>query len=256
MKRGTIWLILLASPLLLLLPGCDKKDAFKSDDLTAYWNLQPGKFVRYRLDSLLFINFGQKDTIVTYQAKDVVDAPFTDENGRKGWRVIRYLRDFNSTSESDWKANIAYQVITERNTIEVQEDNLRFRKLSLPITEGYTWLGNSLLPIHPYQARYQFSNDGDIASWDYTYQDVGLSAQVGTQNYENTITVWQAGDSVNVPVTVPRAIGYRDHWVEQYAKDIGLIYKEVVMWEYQPANGSSPSYRSGFGIKMEIIDHN
>ena len=256
MKRSITLLPVVFIALTVTLFSCDKKDAFKSEELTAFVNPQPGKFIRYRLDSLLFINFGEKDTIISYQAKDVVDAAITDNLGRPAWRIIRYLRDLNSNSESDWKVGMAYQVLVTRETIEVTEDNLRYRKLKLPIVEGYNWLGNSLLPLHPFQARYQFSNDGDIQSWPYTYENVDAPATVNGETYDNSITVFQAGDSVNIPVTAPNSIGYRDYWVEQYAKNIGLIYKEVVMYEYQPPNGTKPAYRTGFGIKLSIIDHN
>src|SRR5687768_1420856 len=93
------------------LTGCDKKnDDFTSEAVTDYMNLQTGKYILYRLDSTRFVNFGQKDTVVTYFAKDVVDGPATDNMGRAGWRIIRYLRDTGSTNENDWKPVLTYQV--------------------------------------------------------------------------------------------------------------------------------------------------
>ncbi len=256
MKRSLILLGVITTSIFFFLTSCEKKDTFVSEPLSSYMVMQPGKYIRYRLDSFVFINFGQKDTTIIYQAKDVVDAQISDENGRTTWRVIRYLRKFNSTNENDWTPNMAYQVVMSRNQVEVLEDNLRFIKLKLPVKEGYTWLGNSLLPESPYAARYQFTNDNYIRSWDYTYEDVGASAVINNKNYENTLNVWQSRDSINVPITMPANVGQRNHWVEQYAKDIGLIYKEVWIWEYQPPNGSPLPYKTGFGIKLSIIDHN
>lgn len=44
---------------------------------------------------------------------------------------------------------------------------------------------------------------------------------------------------------------------EKYAKGIGLVYQELLLWEYQPPNGSHPNgFRNGFGVRRSIIDHN
>jgi hypothetical protein len=42
--------------------------------------------------------------------------------------------------------------------------------------------------------------------------------------------------------------------VERYAKGVGLVYKDVVLQEYQPATVSVPTaYYTGFELKMSII---
>lgn len=235
--------------------GCNKKDEDAGDQVTDYMNLQVGKYVIYRLDSLTFIDRGQKDTIASYQAKDVVEGAITDNLGRPGWRIVRYLRDVNSTDEGDWDATLAYQVTPTRGTLEVIETNLRYLKLIYPVKEGVTWKGNPYLPDNPYFDLYPFSNDEDIQTWDYTYQDAGASVTLGNKNYDTTITVLQAADSTNLPIQagIPAS---KTLWIEKYARNIGLIYKEVEMWEYQPATSTQSAYRQGFGIKMTILDHN
>lgn len=121
--------------------------------------------------------------------------------------------------------------------------------------EGYTWKGNGYLPESPYQDLYQFSNDQDIQTWDYTYSNLGASTTINGKNYDSTVTVTQIDDSTNLPIVygVPAS---QTRWIEKYAKNIGLIYKEVVMWEYQPPTTTNSGYRHGFGIKLTILDHN
>ena len=41
---------------------CSKTDQFQSAQIDEYVNLAAGKYIIYRLDSIKFINFGQKDT--------------------------------------------------------------------------------------------------------------------------------------------------------------------------------------------------
>jgi len=243
--------------MVLLTTACKKQtDKYPSDPVSAYMNLAVGKYVRYRLDSTVYIFFGQRDTIISYQAKDVVDAQVTDAAGRPSWRVVRYLRDTASTNEADWKAATTYLVTPTYQQIEVSEDYLRFVKLKIPIIEGYSWLGNSYLPSFPYQPQFNFSNDGNIQNWDYTYQDVGASLTLNGKTYDSTISVLQEDESYNVPIPSPDVSASKNYWIEKYAKGIGLVYKEVVMWEYQPSSGPNPGYFNGFGLKMTILDHN
>lgn len=254
--KKTVFYSIAAILICVILAACTKSDTLATAQLDEYLPVQPGKFVRYRLDSMRFVNFGQKDTIVSYDAKDVVDAEITDNAGRKAFRVIRYLRDLSSSNEADYVPSMTYMVTPYREAIEVQENNLRYQKLRLPIAENYNWRGNSMLPATPFYSTYQFSNDEDIDLWDYTYQNVNQSMTVNDAVYDSTVTVMQVADSSNVPIEFPDGLAYRNYWTEVYAKNIGLIYKEVVMWEYQPPNSGNPGFKSGFGITMSIIDHN
>jgi len=242
---------------ILIIYACNKQNpGINTAPLSDYMPMQIGKYVHYRLDSIRFVDFGQRDTIVSYDAKDVVDGELTDNTGRQTFRVIRYLRDVASTNENDYIASLTYFVTPTRESIEVQEDNLKFQKLKLPVNNGYSWHGNAFLPATPYYQLYQFSNDEDINVWDYTYSNVNEPVTINGNDYDSTATVVQVADSSNVPIEFPDGLAYRNYWTEVYAKNIGLIYKEVVMWEYQPPNSGNPGFRSGFGLTMSIIDHN
>lgn len=248
---------LLSAILIFLIVSCKKQTGSVSTaQLDEYYPLQVGKYIRYRLDSMRFVNFGQKDTIISYDAKDVVEAEITDNENRPGFRVVRYLRDIASTDEADYTPKMTYVVTPTGQSIEVVENNLRYQKLRMPVTEGYNWHGNTFLPSAPFYELYEFSNDEDIDIWDYTYQDVNQPFSVDDNIYDSTTTVLQVADSSNVPIEFPDGLAYRNYWTETYAKNIGLIYKEVVMWEYQPPNSGNPGFKSGFGLKMAIIDHN
>lgn len=256
MKR-TLYFIFALLPASVMMGSCEKKTVSPFDgSLSEYFPLQVGKYIRYQLDSTVYVHFGQRDTVISYEAKDVVEDEITDNTGRPGFRVVRYLRDAGSVNEADWTSALTYWVIPTRESIEVSENNLKYQKLRIPLKDGYSWHGNAYLPDAPFYSVYQFSNDEDIDIWDYTYQDVNQSMMIGDKLYDNTVTVMQAADSSNVPITYPDGLAYRNYWIEQYAKDIGLIYKEVAMWEYQPPNGGNPGFKTGFGIKMTILDHN
>ncbi|MEQ1676792.1 MAG: hypothetical protein ABL876_08830 [Chitinophagaceae bacterium] len=53
------------------------------------------------------------------------------------------------------------------------------------------------------------------------------------------------------------AFGSTNYSVEKYAKNVGMVFKEFILWEYQPnTGGQGGPYTTGFGIRMSMIDHN
>ncbi|HLO37043.1 MAG TPA: hypothetical protein VK173_00995, partial [Lacibacter sp.] len=50
--------------------------------------------------------------------------------------------------------------------------------------------------------------------------------------------------------------GSKNIMKDSYAKNIGLVDQEFVMWEYQFSNSLQSGYSNGFGVKRSIIDHN
>jgi len=256
MKRRFRPLPWIACLLLLAAMGCEKEtDNTVYDKPADYFALQVGKYIHYRVDSTRFFQFGQLEQVFSYQAKEVVEGTTTDLLGRQAWRVVRYMRPLNSTNDLDWTPNITYEIIPGDNYVEVLEDNNRFVKLTGPVKEGHNWIGNGYLPYEPFP-KYDFTAAMDIHDWDYTLEDVGATTSINNQPYDSTITITQVNDSSNVPVTNPVKPGSKTVWIEKYAKNIGLIYKDVLIFEYQPPTGTADPYRAGFGIRLSILDHN
>lgn len=256
MKRSATLLSLCSLlALFIALNGCEKeKDDTQYEVPTDYMQLEIGKYIIYRLDSLKFANFGVDEVTTSYQAKEIVEGTGTDMLGRPSWRIQRYLRSLNSTNEADWKESVAYEVIKGDNIIEVYEGNLRFVKLQAPVKEGRSFIGNNYLPLDPYN-QFEFTVTQNMEFWDYKYEEFG-AADLNGKAYDNTITVNQINDSSDVPVIDVQRPGSKTVWIEKYAKNIGLIYRDVALWEYQPPVGSEPGKKIGFGLRMSILDHN
>lgn len=256
MKRRFSLLQWISCLLLLATLGCKKEtDDRVYDNPADYFPTQVGKYIIYRLDSTRFVNYGQDEEISSYQAKDIVDGITTDLLGRKAYRVIRYLRPLNSTNDQDWVGNITYEIIPGDNYVEVYENNLRFIKMTGPVKEGHNWIGNGSLPDEPFPT-YEFTAAVNIRFWDYTLENVGAVSDISNHPYDSTVTVTQINDSSNVPVTNPGVIGQKMRWIEKYAKNVGLVYKDVLIWEYQPPTDIKEAYRTGFGLRLTILDHN
>lgn len=241
------------SILALLFVSCKKEnDNFTTESLNDYFPLQVGKYITYDLDSTVFTNFNETIIIRHYQAKYQVEAETTDNIGRKGFIIYRYLR---SDSTQTWSIDNVFTAYNTGKSIEFIEDNLRFIKLMMPIKKGGYWKGNSYLPTYPYPM-YQSTGSDFTEDWDYIYDSIGVPITINSTTITNTLKVAEVNDTHGDPTLQPNEYAYRTFSVEKYGKGIGLIYREMFLWEYQPPYVViSPGY-TGFGVKMSIIDHN
>jgi len=235
--------------------ACNKNEQFTTAALSDYMPLATGKYITYRLDSMVFTNFGRSTEIHKYEVKHQVDALITDNLGRPAYRVFRFIRD--TTGTQSWQPAGSYFITTLSDQIEVSEDNLRFIKLHLPFRDAFSWKGNKYLPTDPYGSFYNFSNDDNMEDWDFYYNGEPGSFSYRNNNYTDVYSVEEADESFNVPITSPTSYAARSRSVEKYSKNIGLVYREYELWEYQPnTGGSGGPYKTGFGITMWMTSHN
>jgi len=238
----------------LILVSCSKKEELATEKLNEYLPLQTGKYITYRLDSLVFTNFGRNIETHSYQVKHVVDAEITDNIGRPSYRIYTYMTD--SAGTQPWSATGSYFVTPLANQVEVIDDNLRVIKLHSPVKEGFQWKGNTYLPAEPYADAFDFNNDNDMKEWSFTYDVFEPASVYQGHSYTDVYTVLQQDDHFNIPVVDINTYGFKTLSVEKYSKAIGMVYRQYILWEYQP-NTSGPSpYNTGFGITMWMIDHN
>src|SRR5688572_31820574 len=151
---------------LCTLISCSEKEEFPTESLSEYLPLQPGKYITYRLDSLVFTNFQRDVEIHNYEVKHLVDSETMDNLGRKSYLVYRFLRNADGTG--DWVNNGSYYITPLQHSVEVVEDNLRIIKMHAPLKEGYSWKGNNYLHLDPYES-YKFTLFGYMRNWEYYY---------------------------------------------------------------------------------------
>ena len=232
----------------LFIISCKKQtEIFNTASVNDYYPLQVGKYITYNLDSTLFINFGEKDTVISYQVQDKVDAAVTDNLGRKAYRIIRYIR---KNSSDDWSPNNTFMAVPTDNSVEYVENNLRYLKLQLPITQDFSWKGNSYIDTYSLASVLAYMDD-----WDYIYDSVNVPLTINSLSFDSTIKVSERDDSLNIPITSETSIADRNYSVEKYAKGVGLIYREFLHWEYQGCTCPEHGF-TGYGVKLSIIDHN
>ncbi len=239
----------LALLIITLFTACTKQnEIYSTASLSDYFSLQPGKYITYDLDSTVYINFGQKDTVRKYQVKDSVESKITDNLGRPALRIVRYIR---KNSGQQWIASNTFMAVATSTSIEFVENNLRFIKLVLPIKQDYTWKGNKYLEAYSLNSTTKYLDD-----WDYTYDSIDVPITLRGVMLTSTIKVKQRDEFLGQDPKLPSTqYAEKNYSVEKYAKNIGLVYKEFLHWEYQGTQSGSPGY-TGYGIKLTMTGHN
>jgi hypothetical protein len=232
----------------LLLASCSKKtEVLDLGDIKDF-NLQvPGKYVIYKLDSLLYINFGQKDTVVSYFAKDSVAAQITDNLGRPAYRIFRFIR---KTATEAWQASNTFMTVPTDNGVEFVENNQRYIKLRQPLREAYSWKGNTYIDTYSLNSEVKYLDD-----WDYVYENMDATITLNGVAVNNTVTVNQR-DEVIGNIADLNSYSEKNLGIEKYAKGIGLVYRNFLHREYQPPTPGRPGYKTGYGVTMTMLSHN
>lgn len=245
----------------LIFAACtDTKEDFKGSPASEYAPSQPGKYFIYQLDSTVFVNLGSVEQVHKYQEKHVVDAIINDNLGRPSLRMYRYLRD--SAGTQDWQPAGTFMITATKEALEIIESNRRMIRLAGPVTTGNSWKGARYLTYvskgdsyDPYHPEFNFSIDDDMYDWNYTIQATGETVSFNGETYNDVVTVVGIDESTNVPITPNTAYASRLLSVDKFAKNIGLVYQDLILWEYQKRPDGTP-YKTGFGLSRRLIEHN
>ena len=214
-----------------VIPGAD----YQSD--LAYYPLQLQHAIEYSVDSVIYNTFSHSTQSVHAEYRDEVVDTFQDNLGRNSYRIRRTAR---ADSNAAWQDLMVYYVTPVTNHLEVVEQNLRFIKLAFPVQVTTQWNGNIYLPAETSGLpEYQWYYD-----WLYRYSHLDETYNNGILDLPHSIEVSYehlTNDSTN-------HTEYSDYtnYKEYYTHNIGLSYRELTHWEYQPTDG----YRSGFSVVM------
>ena len=234
--------------LVFIFSACKKRsEDFQPTTISDYAPLIVGKYIVYKLDSLVYINFGTRDTTTSYQVKHEVDAMITDNLGRPAYRIIRYIR---KTAANPWLPDNSFMAINTGGSLEFIENNMRFLKLKLPIINNDSWKGNSYIDTYSLNSEVKYLDD-----WDYVYDSVNTALTLGSITLDSTFKVAERDEVVGNP-NDPNSYSEINFSVENYAKGIGLVYRNFFHSEYQPPTPGVGGYRIGYGVTLTMIDHN
>ena len=234
-----ICLILLFS--VSILTGCYNEDTDLPFIGYEYFPTELGRFVEYKVDSIW-----QDDVIgqigfaeAHYFLHDLNESAFIDEEGRQATRVERSWKQ-NLSGDYSIK-DIWYRTRTSR-IAEQNEENVVFIKHNFPVKEGKTWNGNSKNTLQTLQEIYRQNSVPE--QWDYQYANVHEPYTINGFTFDSTVTV--------VQLDRPAIFGLSVFAQEVYAKDIGLVHKQLYIHNIQQ-NPTNPTAKDSVGFKYDMV---
>lgn len=184
--------------------SCKKDVAPPVDVGYDYFPINVGHWIIYDVVSIEHDAPVNKHDTSLFQIKEVIESTFLDNENREAQRIERYIR---SNSTLPWVIKDVWFSNLTTATAEKVEENARFIKLTFPISLGKTWDGNNF-------------NSQDI--WNYEYTEVDVSYTINNLSFDSTVTVLQIDEENLIE---------KNYALEIYAKDVGMIYKELILLE-------------------------
>lgn len=202
MKKGiAIGVVLLA------LVACKKEKNTFPDQGYGYFPDEVGKYVVYDVDSIVYDDFNGSVDTFRFQVKEHIQSMYFDNSSRKTQRIERFKKIYNkniSYSNLPWVLSDVWAANRTATTAEKVEENIRYVKLAFTVQQGKKWNGNA---------------QNTATAQDYEYTEVNVPASVASCSFDSTLTVTQL-DKENLIE--------KQYYKEVYAKNVGLVYKQVI----------------------------
>jgi hypothetical protein len=171
-----------------------------------YYPIKLGRFVVYDVDSTVYNDLTLDTTEYKYRIKEKLTDNFTDNEGQPAIRMERYIKIFNPNKPYDsipYTLKEVWMVNANSKRIQVLESNIRYTKMIFPIELNKTWNGNA-------------NNTLGENSYSYTYID--KNETINGISLKSVLQVKERDDKTLIA---------QQYYTEKYAKDIGLVYREI-----------------------------
>ncbi len=188
-----------------------------------FFPLEVGRSWEYEVDSVIYdpaVGGTAVDSSRAYIRELIADT-LHDNTGQIWYRVERYYRRSDTLA---WQVEKVLTLSRDEQRATRMEDNLRFTKLVFPVEAGKSWNGNAFFD----DTRTVFVAGESISmfrNWQYRILEAGVPATINGMEFNDVIIIQNADNRyLNNFLELRLA-------TEQYARNIGLIFREVHIWD-------------------------
>ena len=218
-------------------PSCKKDTGTTPDVGYSYFPNTVGRYVVYDVDSVVYDDFLQDTLYYKFRIKEKAESVYADNSGRPTIRLERYRKMYDANKSYDsipWTLKDIWAENRTATAAEKVEENIRYVKLIFPVEKGATWNGNSF---------------NTFSEWKYKYTTVDKPAVYGNLNFDSTVFVTQ---------TDYQDLIQKKYYVEVYARNVGMIYKEafdVYSDVIKPGIPVEDRIKAGTHTKMTVVSY-
>jgi hypothetical protein len=219
--------LLLLIAIALVGAGCKKDEPVPVDLGYGYFPTRVGQWIEYRVDSSWIDEQNNVQGAITYPLREVQESNFTDPEGRPAQRIVREVKD----SLGNWGPKDVWWQMKDNFRVERAEENLRKIKLVFPVRDGQTWNTNA---------------ENTETPLELTYEDRDQPWSVNGLTFDSTCVVRTT--FVNNLVDTVR-------YFERYAKNVGLVYRQVDVsnTQYFTVNDQLIPQTAGNYLRMTVV---
>jgi hypothetical protein len=207
-----------------LLMGCKKSEPV--DMHYDYFPLEEGRYITYSVREINIDDALGLDETLNYYIKAKIGDTIMDNEGRIARRYERYFRD---SLNQPWVLQDIWTGILASGRAELVEENQRTIKLVFAPDKYKEWNCNAY---------------NTIDALDCYYSNIHEPGSINGFSFESTVTVEQEDYS--------NFVDYRRKY-EQYAKGIGMYYKQFT--DFRISGGNQSNVVKGKEIIMQLIDY-
>jgi hypothetical protein len=228
----SIYAVVLCLFLSLVIFTCKKKDK-EIIPVNYGYNYFPekvGQYAIYEVDSIAQDDASNKHDTTRYLLKELIAESFLDNSGRPAYRMERYYKYYRKNIPYDsmnWQGPRVWYANSTISTAEKVEENVRYIKLTFPVSKGKKWDGNAY---------------NTLGQKQYEVTSVDVPETINGVHFDSVITIKQF-EQVDFIEYI-----YQE---EKYARNIGLVYKVQDSLLY---NGGAAD-TTGYTYTQQIITY-
>ncbi|WP_020599055.1 hypothetical protein [Spirosoma panaciterrae] len=183
--------------------GCQSADTSLTPDDSTYFPIQTGDYWIYQVTQETY-TLTSAPTTRTYQIQQKISNSYT-QNGQVFYQIEESIKP---SAQSDWQINAIRTVYKNLSEVISQDNNVPKVQMLFPIAASTNW------NLNTYNA-----NPDTVLH----YQNAGSPFKVGSQTFDNTVSVLGTNDSTLIN---------QQKYSRVYAQNIGLVYRENTSLAY------------------------